>query len=274
MDIDIEQYFSGDKLYGNDFTYEEIESWYKDEEEAYANLGSGDKDNYSYGYNNYNIINGFSKIKNKLGTGLSALGLGSAYGNEFEPILKSISEITILDPSEQFVVSEFKGVPIKFIKPTIKGNMSFEDNSFDIITSFGTLHHIPNVEFIIDEMARVLKPGGFLLIREPIISMGDWRAPRKGLTARERGIPFQLMKSFILKNGLNIMSRSFCFSPFSSRILKIVGVKHFDRAWFVKLDRFLSAIFSFRLVYHRKNMIDNLAPTNTFWGVEEVVIFQ
>ncbi len=116
--------------------------------------------------------------------------------------MRSIEQITILDPSEQFVVNEFKGKPIIYVKPTVEGKMEFPNNSFDVITSFGTLHHIPNVEFIIDEMARVLKPGGYLLIREPIISMGDWRNPRNGLTSRERGIPFELMKNYILKNKL------------------------------------------------------------------------
>ena len=40
----MEKYFSGSELYGNAFSLEEIEAWYRDEEEAYANLGSGDKE--------------------------------------------------------------------------------------------------------------------------------------------------------------------------------------------------------------------------------------
>ncbi len=265
----MEKYFSGSELYGNNFSLEEIEAWYKDEEEAYANLGSGDKENYSYSYENYNLINGFNSVKHKVGSDISVLGLGSAYGDEFRPIIDSIKQITILDPSEQFVVDHFMGKPINFIKPSVQGDMPFENDSFDVITSFGTLHHIPNVEHVISEMARVLKPDGYLLLREPIISMGDWRNPRAGLTTRERGIPFDLMKGFIAKNSLKIASKSFCFSPFSSRILKIVGVKQFDKAWFARLDKFLSAIFSFRLVYHRKHMIDNLAPTNVFWVLKK-----
>lgn len=42
----------------------------------------------------------------------------------------------------------------------------FEDNKFDLITALMTLHHIPVVDSAIKEIIRVLKPGGWLLIKE------------------------------------------------------------------------------------------------------------
>jgi len=39
-------------------------------------------------------------------------------------------------------------------------NMPFEDNSFDRVYSTGVLHHTPDIEKCIDEVYRVLKPGG------------------------------------------------------------------------------------------------------------------
>jgi SAM-dependent methyltransferase len=42
-------------------------------------------------------------------------------------------------------------------------DMRFQSNLFDIVYSFGVLHHIPNVEKAISEIRRVLKPGGYLL---------------------------------------------------------------------------------------------------------------
>ena len=58
-------------------------------------------------------------------------------------------------------------------------SMEFPNNYFDLITSFGVLHHIPDVSKVFSELSRVLAPGGYLLIREPIVSMGDWSYPRK-----------------------------------------------------------------------------------------------
>lgn len=39
-------------------------------------------------------------------------------------------------------------------------NLPFEDNSFDVVFSSGVLHHTPDTQKAIDEIFRVLKPGG------------------------------------------------------------------------------------------------------------------
>lgn len=39
-------------------------------------------------------------------------------------------------------------------------NLPYPDNYFDCVYSFGVIHHIPDVDNVLDEIYRVLKPGG------------------------------------------------------------------------------------------------------------------
>jgi O-antigen biosynthesis protein len=41
------------------------------------------------------------------------------------------------------------------------------DNAFDIVVSFETIEHLPEVEAYLDEMTRILRPGGTFLVSTP-----------------------------------------------------------------------------------------------------------
>lgn len=47
-------------------------------------------------------------------------------------------------------------------------HLDFQENSFDIVTCQTLLIHVPNIELAIEEMLRVLKPGGRIIIAEPL----------------------------------------------------------------------------------------------------------
>jgi len=42
-------------------------------------------------------------------------------------------------------------------------HLPFGDNEFDVVLSFGVMHHIPNWLDALEEIARVLKPGGYFV---------------------------------------------------------------------------------------------------------------
>ncbi len=266
----MEEYFNGKKLYGDDFSIEEIEKWYTAENEGYANLGSKDKEKYDYGYHLLNRMYGFGKLKNIKFD--KVMGLGSAYGDEFLPIIEQINSITIVEPSDNLISSKIGEIKPEYVKPQVDGSLSFEDGTFDLITCLGTLHHIPNVSFVLSELVRVLKKDGFLLIREPIISMGDWRKPRAGLTKNERGIPVSFFDKQFQKHNLEIISKKYCFTA-TSFIIRKFGFLFKKPIYRYKLylwfDNFLSSIFKNNVKYHATTKMQRIAPASIFYVIKK-----
>jgi len=44
--------------------------------------------------------------------------------------------------------------------------MPFEDGVFDVVSSYKMTHHVPNWRAALDEMLRVLRPGGYLIYED------------------------------------------------------------------------------------------------------------
>jgi SAM-dependent methyltransferase len=261
-------YFAGDRLYGDDFSPAQIEEWYDDEKEGYADLGAGDAQSYRYVYHALNEYHGFKHLRP--GVFPKVLGMGSAYGDEFVPLRGRIGELTIVDPSEAFATAEGRGVPAKYVKPEIDGALPFVDGTFDLVTCLGVLHHIPNVTRVISEMARCTAPGGQVLVREPVVSMGDWRKPRRGLTRRERGIPDRILLDALQSAGLRTVRAAYCMFPLVLLLGQKLSVDTFNSAAVTRLDAILSLMFRWNLRYHSDRLIHKFRPTSMFYlGVKE-----
>lgn len=254
---------AGDRLYGDDFTLDQIQAWYDDEKEGYADLWATRSD-YRYEYHALNRLHTFRHLPaSPIGR---ALGIGSAYGHEFEPIADRIERLTILEPSENYSPSQCPlGVPVDYVKATVSGDLPFPDDGFDLIVSFSAWHHIPNVSHIARECARCLRPGGRLLVRDPIISMGDWRRPRPGLTAHERGIPLEIFRNLLLEAGFAVEREAPSgFAPLA-RLYRLVNRDIYNDWAGTRLDALLSRMFSFNVVYHRESLWSRFGPTVWNW---------
>ena len=149
---DIASYLYGNKLYGDDFGPEEIRAWFEDEGEGYADLDAKELDETQYEYQALNQFHGFRHLP-KNACFEHVLGFGSCFGGEFEPIADRIGRLTIVDPSDAFVRSSVFGIPCNYVKPVESGTLPFTNNSFDFITFFAVLHHIPNVSDVVLELA-------------------------------------------------------------------------------------------------------------------------
>ena len=267
---DMDIYFSGRKLYGDDFSQEQIDEWFSDEAEGYYHLTQTGETNYAYGYHALNFRHGYSALPE--GRFEHVLGIGSAYGDELEPVIQRSDRISILEPSDGFKSTTLNGIPVDYLKPSASGDIPFETDSLDLITCFGVLHHIPNVSKLVNEFHRVLKPGGYVLVREPIISMGDWRKPRTGLTKRERGIPLSIFRDVVEQSGFGILREKKCMFSLTSRLRYVVSGPVFNNKTVVWVDAFLSALPIWPKPYHARNAIQKIRPTAIFFVLQKPLV--
>lgn len=260
---DLQKYFSGDCLYGNDFDDDQISAWFRDEEDGYYNLTTNIANKYQYGYHEINKQLGYSRLPEKRFS--KVLGIGSAYGHELFPLLGKCDSITIIEPSSGFSSTNLEDVPVTYIKPLPSGILPFDSNEFDLIVCFSVLHHVPNVSKVLMEVSRCLKPGGYVLLRDSIISMGDWRKPRTGLTKRERGIPVKLFDGFIDAAGFKVIAKNLCMFSLTSRLRFFLREPVYNCPPVVMLDRFICSLPIWPTKYHATSFLDKVRPTSVFY---------
>jgi hypothetical protein len=58
----LSKFLEGRAIYGDDFLQDEIDAWFRDEAEGYANLGAKNSDTYEYQYHAMNRIHGFDRL--------------------------------------------------------------------------------------------------------------------------------------------------------------------------------------------------------------------
>ena len=106
--------------------------------------------------NKLNLVNSLQPTKG------SILGIGAGTG-DFLSVVKENGWNTIgVEPSEKAkAIAQKKGV--SFVEQTSE----LENNSFDVITMWHVLEHVPNLDNQIKELKRLLKPNGSLIIAVP-----------------------------------------------------------------------------------------------------------
>ena len=99
--------------------------------------------------------------------GSAVLDVGSGAGeNGFH--IRDVANYTGLEYSSTAIemAREFESPTCRYLQGDAE-NMPFEDASFDVVLSTHVIEHLTNPQRVIDEMLRVLKPGGRLMIIGP-----------------------------------------------------------------------------------------------------------
>ena len=106
------------------------------------------------------------------------LELGCGEGRGIDIVLKKSKSFTAIDKIS--VVTERlskKYKNEKFISSSFPPLINIEDNSFDTIVTFQVIEHINNDNLFVEEIYRILRPGGKALITTPNIEMTLTRNP-------------------------------------------------------------------------------------------------
>lgn len=105
------------------------------------------------------------------------IGTGNGYG--IEMIARKVSQLYTIDKFKNDnitgLLQQYKNVIFK--KTTIPPLTEIASNSFDFVITFQVIEHIKNDTFFLQEIYRVLKPGGQLIITTPNKKMSLTRNP-------------------------------------------------------------------------------------------------
>lgn len=261
-DISMNDYFSGKLLYGEDLTDDAVDRWFfiEKEDTDFGAKNCINKNNYYY--HAINKFHGFNWIGNK--NNLTVLAIGGAYGNELLPVINKITGIYILEASSYFKNDTINGVPKNYLKADPQGHIPLEDNTVDLVTCFWVLHHLPKITPTISEIHRVLKPGGFALIRDYTGSMGDWTKKRAGASGHERGIPLNIFRKVISESGLEIVRERKCIFSDNDKLEKS-GIHPYNSNLFTRLDDIICNYVPWKYKYHPTNIFDKIRPSCVFY---------
>jgi SAM-dependent methyltransferase len=261
----------GDILAGDDYDERLLRQWYAQEMEAFyeTNAVSAKEDPW-YRYMRYvNNRLGFRVVDSSRTMISSVLVLGPGDGEEIQEFAadRPGCHITFIEASDRFCDILRERYPRSIVvRADPLGNIPCPSGSIDLMVAFSVLHHIPNVSRILEEVARVLRPKGWVLVREPCSSQGDWRFPRSA-TPNERGIPRKWMMQTAQRVGLRPARAPvpILFEPLNKLLKCSIGFDWVPFWLLYIVDRVVSALVAPNDHYWRDKWWKKIGPSSYFY---------
>jgi len=147
------------------------------------------------------------------GSGLLAIGLSGAKGNDFDITAIDISP-NMLEKAKENATQAGQVDRIKFLMAN-GATLPFHDNTFDLVISYASLHHWLEPVSIFNEIERVTKGSGRIIIRDnkrvyqnPFLKFGIWLTSRF-TNKKHREIWYKAISaSYTIPEVREILSRS------------------------------------------------------------------
>ena len=104
-------------------------------------------------------------------SGGKVLDVATYKGDFIKTLMKTLKDydsfigIDIKFKEVESLEEEFEAKPVEFIEMDAE-KLLFNDNYFDTVAISHSLHHLTNVDKVLFEMMRVLKPNGYFIIQE------------------------------------------------------------------------------------------------------------
>ncbi len=97
---------------------------------------------------------------------MSCLEIGCGTGKISEAIQPLVKDFTVSDLSEKLAKETGNRLGTHWVVQDAC-HLKIPDHSFDMVISSECIEHVPNPKLALSEMARILKPQGFLIVTSP-----------------------------------------------------------------------------------------------------------
>jgi ubiquinone/menaquinone biosynthesis C-methylase UbiE len=134
------------------------------------------------------------------------IACGSGYGSAMlaDSGAKSVTGVDLSPEAVESATANFGRGNVRFAVGDVQRLTDIPDASFDLIASFETIEHVPDDRAYVDETARVLRPGGMLLVSTPDRRLGS-------IGPRLRKVPSNPfhVREYTRKELIDLLSRRF-----------------------------------------------------------------